>query len=392
MTSCSVKKFCSTLEKEVIAFARELVKIKSYTHDEEKIVRYIGEKVQSLGYDEVILDDFGNVTGRIGSGDSVILFDSHCDTVAVTDADNWKADPFGGDIIDGKLYGRGAADMKGAIAAAVYAGYAIKKLSLAEGKTIYVTCSILEEDIEGEALLYLCKKNNIHPDFAVICEPSSLNLALGHRGRAMLTIRTKGVSAHGSSPELGENAIYKTKEIIGRIERLQSRLSADDTAGSVTLSRIESNAASLNAVPDQCLLYLDRRLETGETQAVVAEEMDRLVQGIDATWEIYSLSDRTWTGKSVSCKAFFPPWELPGDHALTQTGIKAFHESTGRQASLIKWNFSTNGFATAGRLGVPTIGFGPGNPEMAHRRDEYCHISDIIEALAFYTALVKNLP
>ncbi|MCP3890115.1 MAG: YgeY family selenium metabolism-linked hydrolase [Desulfobulbaceae bacterium] len=391
MTAETVRTFCNSLENEVIAFTQELVRIKSYTHDEEEIVKCISRKMISLGYDEIILDDFGNVAGRIGNGDTTILFDSHCDTVAVNDPEEWITDPFGGEIIDGKIYGRGSVDMKGAIAATIYAGYAIKELSLDEGKTIYVSCSILEEDLEGEALLYLCEKKSINPDFAVICEPSSLKLALGHRGRAMLTINTEGVSAHGSSPELGDNAIYKAQSIIGRIEKLQSKLSADNKAGSVTLSRIESRAVSLNAVPDHCKLYLDRRLEMGETEETVAKEMDALLKETEAQWDIFDITDKTWTGKSVSCKAFFLPWELKNDHPLTRASIEAFNDATGKDATLFKWNFSTNGFATASKLGIPTIGLGPGDPALAHCRDEHCEISEIVEAMKFYTSLVKRV-
>jgi putative selenium metabolism hydrolase len=387
----TIENLCNALEDEVIGFTRELIRIQSTTHNEETIVRFICEKMKSLGYDEVIIDDFGNVVGRIGNGDTKILFDCHCDTVEVNDPDEWQADPFGGEIIDGKVYGRGAVDMKGAIAAAVYAGYAIKKLSLCKDKTIYISCSILEEDVEGEALLYLCEKNEISPNFVVICEPSSLKLALGHRGRAMLTITTEGVSSHGSSPELGVNAIYKIKNIIGRIEELQSKLAADNTSGSVTLSRIESKAVSLNAVPDQCKLYLDRRLEVGETETSVAKEMDALVEGTKAIWEIYEITDKTWTGKSVSCRAFFLPWELKEDHLLTRASIKAVNDATGKKATLFKWNFSTNGFASASKMGIPTIGMGPGNPELAHCRDECCDISEIVGALKFYASIVNNL-
>lgn len=391
MTAETIRTFCDALEDEVIALTQELVRIKSYTHGEEDLVRFISSKMKSLGYDEVILDDFGNVVGRIGDGDTTILFDSHCDTVTVNDPDEWITDPFGGEIIDGKIYGRGSVDMKGAIAATIYAGYAVKKLSLHEGKTIYVSCSILEEDVEGEALIYLCEKNNINPDFAVICEPSSLKLALGHRGRAMITINSEGVSAHGSSPELGVNAIYKVKDIIGRIEKLESKLSADNNAGSITLSRIESRAVSLNAVPDQCKLYLDRRLEMGETEKTLGREMDALLEGTEAKWDIFEIIDRTWTGKSVSCKAFFPSWEIKEDHQLTRASIEAFNDATGKEATLFKWNFATNGIATAGILGIPTIGLGPGDPALAHCRDEYCEISEIVGALKFYTSLVKRL-
>ena len=387
----NVNDFFKNLEGDITAFAQELIRTKSYTHDEGAVVQLISEKMKSLGYTEVIRDDFGNVAGRIGNGDTTILFDSHCDTVEVNDPEEWTADPFGGEIIDGKIYGRGTVDMKGAIAATVYAGYVIKQLSLDKGKSVYISCSIMEEDIEGEALLYLCEKNNIHPDYVVICEPSSLKLATGHRGRAMLTIDTEGISAHGSSPELGDNAIYKVKDIIGRIEDLQARLSADSTAGSVTLSRIESQAVSLNAVPDKCKLYLDRRLELGEDEAYVTAEMNRLTDGTDTRWDIHEIRDRTWTDKPVSCRAFFNPWELNEDHKLAQVSIRTYRETSGKTAELFKWNFSTNGFASAGKLGIPTIGFGPGNPALAHCRNECCAVSEIIEAFKFYTLLVHNL-
>ncbi|MBT7631083.1 MAG: peptidase dimerization domain-containing protein, partial [Desulfobacula sp.] len=187
------------------------------------------------------------------------------------------------------------------------------------------------------------------------------------------------------------NAIYKTKTIIGRIEALQSSLAADNKSGSVTLSRIESTAVSLNAVPDQCKLYLDRRLEVGETQTSVAKEMDALVEGTKAIWEIYEITDKTWTGKSVNCSAFFLPWELKEGHLLTRSSIKAFNEAIGGEPALFKWNFSTNGFASASKMKIPTIGMGPGNPELAHCRDECCEISQIVQAFKFYTSIVNHL-
>ena len=119
--------------------------------------------------------------------------------------------------------------------------------------------------------------------------------------------------------------------------------------------------------------------------------MDGLIEGTEAKWDIFDITDRTWTGKPVYCKSFSPPWEIKKDHRFTRASIEAFNDATGKEATLFKWNFSTNGFATAIKLGIPTIGLGPGDPTLAHCRNEYCEISEIVGALKFYTSLVKRI-
>jgi len=215
-----VKAFIQTLASKLIQFAQELIKIPSITGEEGDMAHCIYEKMQSLGYDQVVIDELGNVIGMIGDGPVKILFDSHMDTVGVNNPGECAFNPFGGEIVDRKLYGRGSVDMKSAVAATVYAGHAMKRLGLHKGKTITISTSVMEEDIDGVVLHMMCQRDDIRPDYVVICEPSSLKLALGHWYRSGLKVTTTGIFAHGRTPDKGVNAIYKMYPIILRVNNL----------------------------------------------------------------------------------------------------------------------------------------------------------------------------
>jgi acetylornithine deacetylase/succinyl-diaminopimelate desuccinylase-like protein len=115
----------------------------------------------ALGYDEVIVDAMGNVLGRIGNGPVRMLFDAHVDTVEVPDAELWAIPPFSGAITNGRLHGRGSVDMKSAAAAAVYAGVPARDSGFTEGTTVYVSCTVMEEDCDGENLKHLFRERLI---------------------------------------------------------------------------------------------------------------------------------------------------------------------------------------------------------------------------------------
>src|SRR5687767_13777004 len=207
------------IQQELIDFTQSLIRIKSYSGQEEEIIKFIEQKMKALGYDEVIIDSMGNILRRNGNREKSILFDSHVDTVAVNDEAEWDVPPFNGDIIDGHLYGRGSVDMKSSVEASIYAGAIAKKISIDSVKTVHVSCTVLEEDCDGENLKHLFREFNLKPSCVVICDPSNNKIALGHKGKAQISIKTQGVSAHGSAPEKGVNAIYEMAEIIQRVEK-----------------------------------------------------------------------------------------------------------------------------------------------------------------------------
>jgi putative selenium metabolism hydrolase len=380
--------------EELIEFTQSLIRIKSMSGQEEEIIKFIEKKMKALGYDEVIIDSMGNVLGRIGDkrDEKAILFDSHVDTVEVNDEDKWNVPPFSGDILEGRIYGRGSVDMKSSVAASIYAGALAKKLGFDSGKTIYVSCTVFEEDCDGENLKHLFKELNIKPNYVVICEPSNNKIALGHKGKAQISIKTQGVSAHGSAPEKGVNAIYEMAEIIQRVEKANAELMKKEAPrGTLVMSRISSTSASLNAVPSECEVYLDRRTLPGETEDDIKREMDQLIQGKRAAWEVGTLHRKSWTGMNITYEPFHSAWKIDLDHELTQACIAAYGENFGSEPDRYDfWDFSTNA-VTPVRMGIPTIGFGPGEYKLAHMRNENCQVDQIIEACGFYTRLIRNI-
>ena len=383
-----VIKLADSLSPDIINFAQQLIRTSSFTGHEGNLAKLVMSKMVELDYDHVSVDSFGNVIGIVGDGPTGILFDSHMDTVGVNHPEEWRHDPFGAEIIDGKLYGRGSVDMKSALATAVFAGHIVKQLGLQKGKTLYITASVMEEDYDGEAVYSMCRQLESLPDYVVICEPSGLDLALGHKGRAMLKVTSKGVSAHGSAPEKGVNAIYKMGPILQRVEALNNAMMRQGNGtGSIALTKISSSSESLNAIPTQCEVYLDRRLVIGEDKADISEEMNTLLEGTDASWEVYDKRGKSYTGVPVVLHSFLPSWEISPDNVLTKACAKTFKIVFKREPRLIKWDFCTNGVATAGRLNIPTIGFGPGDSKKAHTVDECCEISQIAAAVDFYSLL-----
>jgi len=380
-----------TLENP-ISLAQNLVRIQSFTGQEEEIIRFLAQKMDDLGFEEVIIDSMGNLLGRVGHGEKSILFDSHVDTVTVNDASEWIVPPFSGEIRDGKLYGRGSVDMKGAIAASILAAARAKNQGLLDGKTVYVSCGVMEEDCDGENLKHVFNERHLRPDRVVICEPSSNRICLGHKGKAQVTIQTRGISAHGSAPEKGVNAVYEMAEIIQRVEKTNLRLAPrDGMRPTLVLSRIYSTSASLNAVPSECEIYLDRRIIPGETVEDIRREMDQLIAGKNASWKIGTLKRTSWTGQPVTYEPLHPSWKIEQTHPLTQASLRAYEATFGRLPDIFEfWDFSTNA-VTPVALGIPTIGFGPGDSKLAHMVNESCSLEEIDQACAFYTALIQNI-
>ncbi|MBT8352349.1 MAG: YgeY family selenium metabolism-linked hydrolase [Deltaproteobacteria bacterium] len=386
----SIKSAMRKIHSDLIEFAKDLVKIKSYSGDEKKIIAFIKEKMIELDYDHVHIDSMGNIVGRIGKGERIIMFDSHIDTVEVNDISEWTHPPFGGVIEDGRLHGRGSVDMKSSAAASIYAGAVAKRLGFHSNKTIYVSCTVLEEDCDGENLKHVFSECGFRPDYMIICEPSENKLVTGHKGKAQVAMKTHGISAHGSAPEKGLNAIYEMAEIIQRIEKTSESLSnAPGQHGTLVASKISSLSESLNAVPFECEIYLDRRMVLGETKETIKKEMDAIISGKKASWEIGILHRKSWTGMDIRYHPFHLPWQIDLDHDLTKVCFKAFNKAFGSDPELDYWDFSTNAVTTTA-MGIPTIGFGPGEYKLAHMVNENCQLSQIIDACDFYATVINT--
>jgi len=382
------------IKTDLVKFMQDIIRIPSLSSEEGAVVERARQEMLRIGYDEVTVDPMGNLLGRIGNGPRVIAFDGHIDTVDVGDPKLWDRDPHSGDIEDGILYGRGTSDMKGGVASSIYAGAILKKRGIPENVTFYATATVQEEDCDGLCWQYIINEDDIRPNLVVITEPTSLRIYRGHRGRMELEVHTSGVSCHGSAPERGDNAIYKMAGIVADIEKLNEELQPQDPLGkgTVTISEIRSTSPSLCAVADGCTIHLDRRLTIDETEETSVAEILALpsVQKAKATVTVLDYAVPSYTGLTYPTRKYYPTWEMGESEPEVQAAISAYNEAFDKEPEVGHWTFSTNGVATAGMHGIPTVGFGPGHEHFAHAPNEQTEVEHLVCCAAFYSALVDQ--
>lgn len=364
----------------------KLVKLPSVSLEEKEVNAELKRQMEEAGFDEVFIDPLGNTIGRIGSGSKILAFDAHMDTVDVGNRENWDFDPFSGQIKDGFVLGRGTVDQEGGAAAFVTSGRILKDLAFDKDLTVYFVGSVMEEDCDGLCWKYIVEENGIKPDLVISTEPTNLNIYRGHRGRMEIHVSFKGVSAHGSAPERGKNAIYMASRAALEIEKLNGRLKTDEFLGkgSVTISEIISGSPSLCAVADYARLHLDRRLTWGETKTSAVAEIEAIVKDMDAQVTVLDYNEKAYTGLSYGMEKYYPTWKIPENHPAVVTGIDSFKQLFGQNPKVDKWTFSTNGVTINGYYGIPVIGFGPGNEVLAHAPNEKVPVDHLVKASAFY--------
>ncbi|HON14219.1 MAG TPA: YgeY family selenium metabolism-linked hydrolase [Treponema sp.] len=377
----------------------QIIKVPAMSNQERDRILFLKELCERIGFDEVRIDGLGNLLARVGSGPQKLVIDAHIDTVGVGDRSQWKRDPFSGDIEGGLVHGRGTSDQTGGAASMLTAGRILKELAYSGAYSVWFVFSIIEEDCDGMCWKYLIEEEHFIPDFFVSTEPTSLRLYRGHRGRMEMEVHLKGVSCHGSAPERGVSAAYKAARAALAIEKLNEELKPDADCflgkGTVVVSKIDVHGPSQCAVPDQAMLYLDRRLTWGENRDMAIEQVRSaiLAAGLDAVEVIMpEYRVHSWTGKEYGQELYFPTWKLQADHPLVQAGSQTYTRLFGVPPEVDKWTFSTNCVAVAGRHDIPCIGFGPGDEAQAHAPNEVTRIDDLWKAAAFYAALPYTLP
>ncbi len=383
-------------ERDVVDFLVDLLAIPSPSGKEGQVTERVADEMSRLGFDEARIDGLGNVIGRIGRGPRLIAFDAHVDTVLPGDRSQWSFDPFGSHVSEGKVWGRGAADQKGGLAAMVHAGRLVRELGLGRDFTLLFIGSVQEEDCEGMAWKYLIEEEKIKPELVVLTEPTSLAIYRGHRGRLEIEVGIRGRSCHGSAPERGDNAAYKAARVALEIEKLNARLAFDAFLGrgTVAVTEIVSDSPSLCAVPDTARLHLDRRLTAGETKAsAVAEVREAAARAglSDADVTVPEYREPSCTGRVVPYEKYFPTWVMEENSPWLKQAIFAYDGLFKRKPKVDKWTFSTNGVGIRPAYGIPCLGLGPGHEPQAHAVDEYCPVEDLPLAAAFYAALVATL-
>ncbi len=393
MTDTALPTTPAAIDRDAVAdLALRLVGAASLSGQEGEVAAIVREELERLGF-AVAVDRYGNVTGTLDAGPGpCVLLDSHMDTVGVTDPAAWTRDPTG-EIADGALYGRGAMDMKGQLAASIH-GVAALRDTLRAGRVV-ISASIAEELAEGPALMPVLEA--VRPDRVVICEATDLRLSRAQRGRAEIVVEVDGRPTHSARPELGVNAAEAMADVIRACRDIALPRHELLGEGILVLTDVISRPyPGLSVVPDRCVATYDRRTLPGETE----EDVLRPIRAaLDEALAPYGTTGRasiavdaydTYTGAHLEAPNFAPAWELSAEAPEVRAALAALREA-GIDRGLGHWAFCTNGSGSAGRLGLPTVGFGPGDEAMAHRVDEHLRLDDLATGARGYAAIVPAL-
>jgi len=378
-------------EPDMTRFLRDMIRIPSESCREGKVILRIKEEMEKVGFDRVEIDPMGNILGYIGHGSHLIAMDAHIDTVGVGNPETWNFDPYEGYEDAECIGGRGASDQEGGMASMVYAGKIIRDLALEDDFTLLIVGSVQEEDCDGLPWQYIIRESGIKPEFVVSTEPTDGGIYRGQRGRMEIRVDVKGLSAHGSAPERGDNAIFKMGHILSELEELHPRLKDDAFLGkgSLTVSQVFYTSPSRCAVADSCAISIDRRLTAGEDRDLALGQIRDLpaVRAAGAEVSMYTYERPSYTGRVYPTDCYFPTWVLPENHVVCQSAIDTYKSLFDTPPRVDKWTFSTNGVAIMGMFGIPCIGFGPGKEKEAHAPNEKNWKADLVRCAAFYAAM-----
>jgi len=379
---------------ETVKLLQKLIKTPSLSGKEEKIAKILREELNRIGVDRVELDSYGNVIAEIrGGGEESIMLEGHMDHVPPGKMENWKYHPYSAKIIDNEIFGRGSVDMKGSIAAMIKA---LEKAAEKEwNRNIILTLVVHEETVEGAAIRRIFEeKIKIKPEIIIIGEPTNLNLALGHRGRALIKVELTGRTAHASMPEQGLNMINAASKYIRKI--MEIKLPKDLWLGEATITpiSIECTPKGLPQIPDNCTIIFDRRLVLGEEEDETLKPLNEILEEfkeeniiLNGNAVILEETVKCWTGRKIKVKDYFPAWMT---HREDEAIIKLERILKDLKPQKIYWKFSTDGVYTSGTAGIKTVGFGPGDWRIAHQPNEHINLRMMLKASEKYYQIIEK--
>ena len=386
-------------DQRLIAFCQQAVRIPSPSGQEREVAQLMKRKMEEYGFDEVLIDRYGSVLGRMRGRrpGKTILLDGHIDNVDVIDADEWTHDPFGGEIDQGRIYGRGTSDMKGSVTAMISA---VAHFAEDSGRDfageICVSCTVHEECFEGVSSREITRLAK--PDFVIIGEATSTTVKIGQRGRAEVVVETEGVSCHSSNPDKGVNAVYHMMAVIEEIRRIIPNEHPILGKGILELTDIISSPyPGASVVPALCRATFDRRTLTGENEAVILGQVEEAIArarekipGLKARTYLAEGKEVCWTGEAIAAKRYFPAWLIDEDNEYVQKALAGLKKA-GIEAPISHFSFCTNGSHFCGEAGIPCIGYGPSLESLAHVRDESIEIEQLTKACRGFASILREL-
>jgi acetylornithine deacetylase/succinyl-diaminopimelate desuccinylase family protein len=368
---------------EVAALVSELVQQASPNPPgaEEDVARRLGDACTRRGLD-VRLDEAApgrpNVHAAIGphNADGLLLL-GHTDTVPP--GEGWTRDPYGGEIDGGRVYGRGATDMKAGIAAAVIAMAALVRNDI-ELHGPVMLAAVVDEEESGLGVRTMLERDGVEAAAAIVPEPTELQTIVACRGNCYVDVDVRGRSAHAGTPHEGRNAIYGATRVIDGVRRLDARLQHDTHpllgAGSWSVGVIRGGTGTA-MVPDRCRVSIDRRLLPGQTGEHALAEIEALLAELDLPAEGLTAT--------AALLMEIPSFEVPPEHPVVETTREASIDAGGPDLPIAGWTAACDGGYLMRDTGIPTVVLGPGSVvEQAHRPDESIEIAEVVTAARAY--------
>lgn len=376
---------------DVVEFAKELVKIPSTTGNESNLAAFIKENIKSF-FDTVKIDSKGNIVGKLffSKERPTILFNGHMDTV---DPGEMK-EPFSGKIMDGNkfgvkgkvVYGRGAADMKGADAAYITAISQISKIE--NPPNIILHLVVKEEPGRGEGTKFVMDHIEERPDVSIVGEPTNLDICLGFRGWVQFQLETFGKTAHASDPSQGINAVLKMKDFLnalqGYIITQESRVHPFLGKATCAITNIECSPGRLSVVPDRCRLIFDSRYFPEETASDRKKELLSILSNLEK-------KDPDFKSELKVLYDGMRPTFIPPQDKYVQILKKVIEKITGNNPNFISKVATCDSSYIVNDYGIPTIVFGPGVDNVAHTTSEYVPIDHLKIAEKVYLEFIDSI-
>ena len=320
-----------------------------------------------------------NVLAKLGPDVPGLVLSGHIDVVPAGDLAKWKSGPFDAEVRGGRLFGRGAVDMKTAVATMVGALNSTKGSRLKKRLVLAATAG---EEIDCDGLRALVRDRKLSKRdamYSVVGEPSMLRPVRGHRGVSTFKIRFMGRNAHASRPELGANAVEACARFIVEVESWRKRFEKerdDDLGVTIVSNTVVNGGTKSNIIPDSCELAIDSRRISRHTHEEIQENIMRIANAVTESQK--DVKVKLWTVVETS------PLRVPKDHPL----VRLAEDVSGHEATIATYGTEGPYYTEAG---IPAIILGPGSIDVAHSPNEYIEIREAEKAVSIYSELVRRV-
>jgi succinyl-diaminopimelate desuccinylase len=375
-----------------VQFLQRLIQTRSMPGEEAEIAALVAREMENLGYDEVTADAAGNVIGLVrGRGEAPsVMFNTHLDHVDAGDPADWPHDPFGGEVHDRVVWGRGAVDIKGPLAAQVYGIAGLIGGDRPPGD-VYVS-GVVQEEVGGLGARYMAQ--TMKPDLTLVGEPSRNEVRLGHRGRVELVAHVRGKMAHASMTHIGRNPLTVLGRFLAALEDFEHAEHPVLGRATIAPTLIRTDQRSANVIPGEAYQTLDCRIVPPQSAASLRADLLPIlkaaeIEGTTGDILIPQHERVSFAGFELKYPADNPAHALPADHPAVTTAVDTLAAVLGAPPPVDVWEFATDGghFAEAGWT---VVGFGPGDDRLAHTVNEHILIDDLDVGMRGNEALARG--